>query len=224
MSSKTRRASVAKSRKGRSVTRIAIIVALAVAALAGIYFVSAPTAASVGAGAAGQYPFEVGTPGPGAEAPPFVLPSTKGGAFNLADMRGETVLLYFQEGAMCQACWDQLKDIERQWSAFEAAGIDRIVTITTDPPRVLAQKVRNERLTTPALSDPDLSVSRRYTTNEYGMMGGTTNGHTFILVDPEGVIRWRADYGGAPDYTMYVPVPNLLADLEQGVQEVANAN
>lgn len=40
------------------------------------------------------------------------------------------------------------------------------------------------------------------------------NGHSFILVNKEGVITWRRDYGGAPRYTMFVPVPNLLADLK----------
>ena len=45
------------------------------------------------------------------------------------------------------------------------------------------------------------------------MMDTSADGHTFILVGPDGHIRWRADYGGAPNYTMYVPVDRLLADL-----------
>jgi len=32
-------------------------------------------------------------------------------------------------------------------------------------------------------------------------------------------IVWRADYGGAPKYTMYVPMDTLLADLRAGTQE-----
>jgi peroxiredoxin Q/BCP len=31
------------------------------------------------------------------------------------------------------------------------------------------------------------------------------------------MIRWRADYGGAPHYTMYVPSSDLLADLRAGL-------
>jgi peroxiredoxin Q/BCP len=50
--------------------------------------------------------------------------------------------------------------------------------------------------------------------NAYGMMGDTRAGHTFILVDADGEIAWRADYGGAPDYTTYLPVDRILADLE----------
>jgi peroxiredoxin Q/BCP len=48
------------------------------------------------------------------------------------------------------------------------------------------------------------------------MMGTSRDGHSFILVGPDGVIRWRADYGGAPDYTMDVPVTQLLANLKAG--------
>ncbi len=67
------------------------------------------------------------------------------------------------------------------------------------------------------LQTGSLAVSRAYTANGYGMMGASRDGHTFILVGPDGRIRWRADYGGAPNYTMYVPVPNLIADIRAGL-------
>lgn len=60
-------------------------------------------------------------------------------------------------------------------------------------------------------------MSKTYDANSYGMMGDSANGHSFIVVGPDGIIRWRADYGGAPDYTMFVPVPSLLADIEAGL-------
>jgi cytochrome c biogenesis protein CcdA len=37
-----------------------------------------------------------------------------------------------------------------------------------------------------------------------------------IEVGPDGAIRWRADYGGAPKYTMFLPTTSLLADLKAG--------
>ncbi|MGH3449923.1 MAG: redoxin domain-containing protein, partial [Haloechinothrix sp.] len=116
----------------------------------------------------------------------------------------------------CQPCWDQLKDIEKNWGEFQALGIDRIVSITTDPLDALKQKVAIERLSTPLLSDPGVGVSKTYEANKYGMMGNSMNGHSFIVVDKEGVVAWRRDYGAAPKYTMYVPVQNLLADLRVG--------
>lgn len=88
---------------------------------------------------------------------------------------------------------------------------------TTGPVDLIARKVRDDRLTAVNLADLDLAVSRAYEANKYGMMGDSRDGHSFILVGPDGTIRWRADYGGEPKYTMYVPVPRLLADLRAGV-------
>lgn len=171
-------------------------------------------------GRAGEYAFEVGTPGPGEPAPEFTLTTTEGDEFDLGALRGKKVLLYFQEGIGCQPCWDQLTDIEPRFDEFEALGIDEIATVTTDPPDLLAQKVADEGITTPVMTDLNLTVSDDYSTPDYRMAGMSEsfNGHSFLLVDEEGMIEWRADYGGpTTGNTMYVPVDNLLADIEEGM-------
>ena len=91
------------------------------------------------------------------------------------------------------------------------------MTITTDPINEIDQKVADEGITSQVLSDPDLVVSSAYHANSFGMMGDNRDGHTFIVVGPDGTIRWRADYGGAPDYTMYLPVDALAADIQKGL-------
>ena len=135
---------------------------------------------------------------------------------SLSDYRGESVLLYFQEGLMCQPCWDQMTSLEQEAAGLKAAGVDNVLSITTDPIDLITRKTDDMGLSTTVLSDPDLAVSKQYETNLFGMMGTSRNGHSFILVGPEGTIQWRADYGGAPDYTMYVPVDELLSDLNEG--------
>jgi len=132
-------------------------------------------------------------------------------------MHGKTVLLYFQEGLTCQPCWDQLKDIQSNIARFQALGIDQVVSITSDPLNAIQQKVQDQGITLPVLSDQNLAVSQAYTANSYGMMGNSRDGHTFVVVGPDGRIRWRADYGGAPNYTMYVPISNLVAALREGL-------
>jgi peroxiredoxin Q/BCP len=172
-----------------------------------------------GRGSAGNpsgIPYAVGAPGPGQPAIDFTLASTTSGQTNLAGLRGNTVLLYFQEGLTCQPCWDQIADLERHSPALKQAGIDRVISITSDPVDLLARKARDMRLSTPVLSDPDLAVSTRYHANGYGMMGTSRDGHSFILVGPDGTIQWRADYGGAPKYTMFIPTDKILADLRAG--------
>lgn len=194
--------------------RILIGVAGAVVVLAAIFVA---TRFGGGGPAASAYAYRVGRPGPGQTAPPIDLRSTTGGTFNLAAHRGKTTLLYFQEGLTCEPCWTQLKALDSHLEQLKALGISQLVSITTDPLDALRLKVSDERITTPVLSDPNVTVSHAYGANRYGMMGSSRDGHTFVVVGPNGVIRWRADYGGAPNYTMYVPVPNLLAALRKGL-------
>jgi peroxiredoxin len=160
------------------------------------------------------YQHVAGQPGAGATAPEFALASAGGDRISLADFRGRNVLLYFQEGLSCQPCWDQIRDLEQNQTALRNAGVDAVVSITTDPADLIGRKMADEKLTTQVLSDPDLRVSREYDANQYGMMGEMRDGHSFVLVGADGVIRWRADYGGAPDYTMFLPTRKMLTDLD----------
>jgi Peroxiredoxin len=137
---------------------------------------------------------------------------------NLSAYRGETVMLYFHEGLGCQPCWDQIRDLQNDPGLLASVGVDQLLTITTGPLDLVGQKMRDDGLAGPALVDTDLRVSVQYQANRYGMMGTSRDGHSFVLVGPDGVIQWRADYGGPPNYTMYVPGPQLLADLRAGRQ------
>jgi peroxiredoxin Q/BCP len=166
---------------------------------------------------AGRYPYAVGDPGPGKPAPPIELPATDGSTFNLASQRGRTVMVYFQEGLSCQPCWDQLRDMEHEATRLRALGIQQVVSVTSDPLSDLRQKVRDEGLKTPVLSDSNLIASRGYSANRYGMMGESRDGHSFVVIGPDGRVRWRADYGGPPNFTMFVPMPSLLTDLQKGL-------
>jgi hypothetical protein len=68
-----------------------------------------------------------------------------------------------------------------------------------------------------------MRVSDAYDARTYSMtwMKPHRDGHTFILIGKDGRIRWRADYGGPPRYTMFLPVDALLADLHQGIAKQA---
>lgn len=210
--------------------RLALWSGIAVAAvIAGLYALSALSGQSGdgtdagGSGSSGDsgYTYAVGDPGPGEPAPPIELASTTGASFDLGASRGkENVLLYFQEGLMCQPCWDQIVAIGRELPKFKALGVGKIVSVTGDPLELISQKVSDEGIRSQVLSDPGWTVSDRYDARSYGMMGDSMAGHSFVLVGKDGKIVWRADYGGSPDYTMFVPVPALLADLRQGLKGV----
>ena len=207
-------ASASRSRRSGRMMTAAMVVAVAAVAVVVLYLVfrSAP-GATHSAGAGSGYPHVAGDPKAGTSAPAFTLTSGAGKPVSLSDYRGRTVLLYFQEGLSCQPCWDQIGDLEHNQAALRAAGVDAVVSITTDRADLIGRKAADEKLTTPVLSDPDLAVSRAYDANQYGMMGDMRDGHSFVLVGPDGVIKWRADYGGAPKYTMFLPTDEMLADL-----------
>lgn len=198
---------------------VAATVGLAVLALGAVFAFNGSGGPSPrNGGSGGKLAYDVGDPGPGSAAPAIRLPGTSGGTFDLAAQRGKTVMLYFQEGVGCQPCWDQIRDLEAQRGRLAALGIDKVASVTTDPLGALEQKVRDERLSTPVLSDPSLAVSRSYNANQYGMMGTSRDGHSFVVVGPDGRIKFRADYGGSPNYTMYVPMRTLLVDLRKGLR------
>jgi peroxiredoxin len=209
------RRSTARRRQGLPIgVKVAGAVGLAVVVLLAIFVVANRGGDQQGAG---RYAFQVGDPGPGSKAPPIRLAATDGATFDLGAPAGQTTLLYFQEGLGCQLCWDQLTDIQANLASYKALGITRVLSITTDPLDAIRQKVTDMGITIPVASDPDLAVSRAYHANQYGMMSQSRDGHSFVVVGPDGMVRWRADYGGAPDYTMYVPSPSLLADLRAGL-------
>jgi peroxiredoxin len=197
----------AAARRRKRVTA-GVVAAVVLAAVLVLYLVYRSGSGSHDSG----YPHVAGDPHAGA-APTFTLTSGTGSAVRLADYRGRSVLLYFQEGLSCQPCWDQIRDLEQNQPALRAAGVDAVVSITSDRADLIGRKAVDEKLATPVLSDPDLAVSRSYDANRYGMMGEMRDGHSFVLVGPDGVIRWRADYGGAPKYTMFLPTDKMLADL-----------
>lgn len=157
--------------------------------------------------------YDVGEPGVGELAPDFSLPDAKGGTFQLSDQRGKDILLYFHEGLMCAPCWQQIEDIERDIAQFTDTGVDQVVAISIDGLAAQARHAQQRGITLPVLADEDRRVSQAYDALSYGMMNGATPGHSFVLVGPDGVIRWRADYGGPPDYTMYVPNGEILSEL-----------
>ncbi len=213
-----RRARLAAQRRAqrgrRTGLRIGIPAVAAAVVIAVLYLIFSNSSSSSPGAAA--YPYQAGSPGPGQAAPGFTLAASTGGQISLSAYRGKTVLLFFQEGLTCQPCWDQITDLQKHAAQLRAAGIGQVVSVTSDPVGAITQKVHDMGLTIPVLSDPSLAVSQQYHANSYGMMGASRDGHTFILVGPDGVIRWRADYGGAPKYTMFLPTSSLLADIKGG--------
>lgn len=119
-------------------------------------------------------------------------------------------LLFFSEGVMCQACFEQIKGLEQFGDELEKRGI-RLVSITPDSPEDLRQAIAQFDIRTPMIADENRDMSRAFNTLGKGMHGDTP-GHAFVLM-AKGKVVWYRDYWLAPSQTMYVPPKRLLADL-----------
>ena len=66
------------------------------------------------------------------------------------------------------------------------------------------------------LSDQNLQASRMYDMlgSNVSMMPGSAPGHSFVLVDKEGRIIWRQDYG---PYNMNVPNDEIMAAVKHAL-------
>jgi peroxiredoxin len=124
-------------------------------------------------------------------APDFELASTDGNMVSLTDHRGHDVLLYFNEGVGCDACFYQQARIEQEQQRFTDAGLT-IVPIVVNPVADVRRELERFNLTTPFLIDPDRSVSAAYETIGRGHHADLP-GHSFVLVDRDGNMRWRMD-------------------------------
>lgn len=98
---------------------------------------------------------------PGQAAPDFrARDVVSGRSLTLNDLRGRETLLFFNEGANCQACMVQAAELEAS-EAFARTGIE-LVSITNDPPDDLAQVAAQYGITTPLLADDSRAMTGAY--------------------------------------------------------------
>ena len=138
-------------------------------------------------------------------APDFTLTDTSGTQVSLADLRGKNVLLYFSEGAGCQACLVQMAQIEKDPN-IAAAGLTVLPIVMNSKEEVTADMTANG-VRTPFLLD-DGTVSTAYGTIGKGMHAGLP-GHSFVLIDKAGNQRWYGEYP-----SMWLSTADLLKEVQ----------
>ena len=157
------------------------------------------------------------TLGSGAIAPDFALSDVNGGTFTLSSYKGKAnVLLFFNEGLSCAPCLNQMTDLDQMNQQFTRMNI-MMVSITGDSVNLLASWAHSSGPQYgKVLSDQNLAVSRAYDMlgPDRSMMPGSAPGHSFILVDKSGAIKWRQDYGPS---VMYVPNDQIMAAVRRAL-------
>lgn len=136
-----------------------------------------------------------------------------GSEISSSSLSGKKTLLFFSEGVMCQACFEQIRDIENVGAQLERRGI-ALVSITPDSQDVLRQAIDQYGISTPMISDEDRDMSSAFDMLGQGMHSDMP-GHAFVLLDTSGKVVWQRDYWLDPYRTMYVEPARLLADLAE---------
>lgn len=128
----------------------------------------------------------------GDDAPEFSLPDQNGNTVNLADFRGQRVVIYFYPKDDTPGCTKEACNFRDQWSAFEQHGI-AVLGISKDGATSHAKFINKYTLPFTLLSDAEpCPVAESY--GSYGLkkfMGRESMGmmrHTFV-VDGEGRIE-----------------------------------
>lgn len=146
-------------------------------------------------------------------APDFTLTSYDGKSISLKDFRGKKVILFFNEGLMCYpACWNQIIAFgqDKDFSAKNTV----ILNITVDSKDDWKKAIDKmpELAGSIVLLDPDRLVSNLYgvLTLNSSMHRGQFPGHTYIIIDKEGVVRFTQD-----DAQMAVRNKELMSQIEK---------
>src|SRR6266498_3044998 len=104
----------------------------------------------------------------------------------------------------------QVVDLQTS-TQFQSLGVE-LLSISPDSLRAWAKEGASMGIRTPMLSDTGNRVANLYGVMAWAM--GSEPGHTFVLVDAEGRVRWIHDYG-APDHggLMYVTPQDLVSQV-----------
>jgi len=134
-------------------------------------------------------------PQPGTKAPPFSTQAIGGSdaeptTVSLADLKGETVVLYFYPKDDTPGCTKQACALRDGWSDISTRA--KVFGVSVDPIKSHAKFIRKHDLPFPILSDEDHSIVEVYGVwVEKSMYGKTFMGteRTTFIIDPEGVIK-----------------------------------
>ncbi|PIR73175.1 MAG: hypothetical protein COU40_03945 [Candidatus Moranbacteria bacterium CG10_big_fil_rev_8_21_14_0_10_35_21] len=132
----------------------------------------------------------------GKPAPEFSLTDREGNTYTNENLKGKRVVLFFNEGLMCYpACWDQMLEFPKD-ERFKADDIVvlSVVVDSKDSWQKAIEKMPEMGMVKAAL-DEGSKVSRAFgmLSVPSSMHAGAFPGHTYVVLDKDGIVRYVLD-------------------------------
>ncbi len=159
--------------------------------LAGQGSAAPATGSTGGAAPAGSYSELLNKP-----APDFSLQDKEGNVYTPASLKGKKVVLFFNEGIMCYpACWNQVLALGTDPRLNTADTVSLSVVVDSKEQWDSAIGKMPELSKAKLVFDFSRSVSASYgvLTTPSSMHYGSFPGHTYVVIDKEGVVRYVLD-------------------------------
>jgi peroxiredoxin len=132
----------------------------------------------------------------GKPMPTINLLDKDGNVYTPESWKGKYTVLFFNEGLMCYpACWNQIAAFgaDERFNSSTVQAISVVVDSATDWQRAIAKMPQLAKATTMFDASANASRSLGLLTTNSSMHKGALPGHSYILIDPEGVVRYVAD-------------------------------
>ncbi len=148
----------------------------------------------------------------GKPVPVFSIRDRNGTEYSSESLKGKNVVLFFNEGIMCYpACWNQMVALATD-PRFGDLGITAF-SVVIDQPSDWQSAIRKmpDLGKAAVLFDSDKSVSRAFgmLTVPSSMHYGSYPGHSFVMIDKQGIIRSIFD-----DPNMAIDNDRVLAEMK----------
>ena len=129
-------------------------------------------------------------------APDFSFADRDGKVYSSDNLRGKNVILFFNEGLMCYpACWNQIVALSKD-DRFKNDDT-LVLSVVVDSKEDWQQAINKmpELAQATVVFDKDAGVSKNFgiLSTPSSMHPGSFPGHTFVIIDKEGVIRYVFD-------------------------------
>ncbi|HLG90694.1 MAG TPA: redoxin domain-containing protein [Candidatus Saccharimonadales bacterium] len=149
----------------------------------------------------------------GKPAPDFSLQNQRGETFRLSEMKGKKTVIFFNEGIMCYpACWNQMAALGTDAQLNNSSVLS--ASIVVDAPQHWSKAFQQmpDLAKGTVLFDTDKKVSEQYgmLTLESSMHRGSMPGHTYLIIDQQGVVRYTLD-----DPKMSIRNETLVSELQK---------